>query len=82
MPPNFARGTWKLVEDGIQAYMQERGCKPAALILHPRHAKTLFREIPADATLLDDVSVLISPASRCRFSRTRRATRSNCSPIT
>lgn len=61
MPPNLARGTWKLIADGIEAYLRERGCKPVALVLHPRHAKTLRREMPDDTTLRDDVSVLISP---------------------
>ena len=57
----LACGTWKLIEDGIERYMRERGRRPAALILHPAHVKEFRREPAADTTLLDGVSVLISP---------------------
>ena len=58
---NLACSTWKLIEHGIDRFIREHGCKPAALVLHPAHIDALCRDAESDRTLLDGVSVIVSP---------------------
>lgn len=58
---NLACGAWTFIEHGIERFIHEHGSKPAALILHPAHIKALCDDAGPDRTLLDGVSVIVSP---------------------
>jgi hypothetical protein len=56
-----ACGIWKLIEDGIERYVQEHGRKPVALLLHPSHCRDFYSEAGTDDSVLDGVSIFASP---------------------